>query len=772
MNALCLSVVLTALSGAVPPDLIPPQEEQGDALPAGAIARLGTWCFPPAPKEYPLALAPNGKLLAVMSYRNIILLKAPTSYVVRRIPAAVASPAFLSFSPDSKTLALLDSGNVVHLWDLATGKERGQLRYPLLQHNDDPLAALSFSANGKYLAGISKAARWPGYAVVWKIASGQRIVYVEMVHNRNVGAALSPDGKLLATCGQAAGPDFVAKRGKMIYLWDVKTSQLVRKLKTQGVSFHTGAAFSPDGKTLAAIADQSTIIIWDVAKGKELRHFACSRSAKPLIQFSRDGKVLAVATEEGVIQLWNTATWKRTSSSEVPDRRILGLGFPARGKALAFGKEDGEICLWDAASGERLAPSGSHRTAITGIVFTADGKSVLTADIQGQVCRWNRATNKEAAHYLLKNAGPQALSPRWHRQVVLSPDGRYAAADVGLSEDRVLLWKLSTGAIIRDYKGPKDWIAGSLAFSADGRFLGALSDYDKTLFVWDTAGVKLIRRLKTEPGRIWDPGFGYLAFSPHGRLAAASFPQNGNKHRRLEQVRCWRVDTGKEVFTAKNEPGPVAFSSDGKLIAAAGGQVVVVYDTARGTERRRLQGVKNISYLAFSPDSRTLAGAWTTPDWTRGGVVVWELATGGRRLLGAGHQGGVYSLAYSGDGCVLASGSTDATILLWDMTGRSLSTGRSPPKADALWSELNDRDVEVAFKAMGQLTANPALAMHLFRDRLKEDDELRGVRAVEVLEHLGTPEARQLLKTLAGGRPGATLTRAAGAALARLRAGG
>jgi hypothetical protein len=47
-------------------------------------------------------------------------------------------------------------------------------------------------------------------------------------------------------------------------------------------------------------------------------------------------------------------------------------------------------------------------------------------------------------------------------------------------------------------------------------------------------------------------------------------------------------------------------------------------------------------------------------------------------------------------------------------------------------------------------------------------EELRRVRAVEVLELIGTPEARRLLEELAGGEPAARLTREASSSLRRL----
>ena len=77
---------------------------------------------------------------------------------------------------------------------------------------------------------------------------------------------------------------------------------------------------------------------------------------------------------------------------------------------------------------------------------------------------------------------------------------------------------------------------------------------------------------------------------------------------------------------------------------------------------------------------------------------------------------------------------------------------------------------------MAKRGSGPVLEVQLrlkkIRDQLTSllltDEALRQSRAVEVLERIGTPEARRLLDKLAGGAPGALTTASARAALDRL----
>jgi hypothetical protein len=108
----------------------------------------------------------------------------------------------------------------------------------------------------------------------------------------------------------------------------------------------------------------------------------------------------------------------------------------------------------------------------------------------------------------------------------------------------------------------------------------------------------------------------------------------------------------------------------------------------------------------------------------------------------------------------------------------------------ARWiTDLDDNRFEVRERAAGELEKAGASAVGALRKALENrptlevrqratqivakqsqlsPERLRQLRAVEVLEHIGTLEARQILKTLAAGAPKARLTQEAEASLDRL----
>jgi WD40 repeat protein len=164
-----------------------------------------------------------------------------------------------------------------------------------------------------------------------------------------------------------------------------------------------------------------------------------------------------------------------------------------------------------------------------------------------------------------------------------------------------------------------------------------------------------------------------VAFSPDGKtLASAGMDRT---------VRLWDVATGSELRALAGFPGSVssvAFSPDGRLLATKGyGENVSVWDVASGTQVRALPPCIWESGIAFSRDGNTLFyGAWDTsaaPGRYDSVIRRYDLRAGAELGPLVGHGGFAWSVAVSPDGKMLASGSEDGTMRLWDVaTGQGV----------------------------------------------------------------------------------------------------
>jgi RNA polymerase sigma factor (sigma-70 family) len=743
-----------------------------------------------------VAVSPDGKAVAVIvsgAAEPVVVYDLASGKVLRRFGSAGQRSDCL-YSPDGRCLAVFRWTNTIDLWDPATGK----LLHTLSGH-EELVWSVAFSSDGKTLVSASddKTIRF------WDTATGKQVR--QITHTSRVGKlALSSDGKVLASIDQTRG-----EKGNMrwwrpdhrVRVWDVSTGNELRQLAMPAKEVSPGVeagflslAFAPDGRTLAAgaIVDGS-LRVWDAATGRELRQMTDFSGTVGALAISADGKILAAAHGNTNLRLIDLATGKDLVPTPGHQGGVGSVAVTADGRTVVTAGGDETVRSWDPATGRQLRQRALGEGSRDSRVLPG-GRSYLTAGRDKVFRIHDLETGKEQAVFRSQDLYHWALSPDRKTFASAGPGKAVQLADTGTGQLRHSL---------------ADVDAAGMAFTADNRLL-AVWDQQKVVTVWDVATGKKLRQF-TSPA----PDDGPLAangplpytaaLSPDGGLIAFGFQAVSDAHRVLPVV---DTISGKEICHF-----PVA--EDG------------------------------VMRLEFSPDGKSLA--WS--GWRDGTVYLGEVVTGGVRRRFVGHGGDVSCLAFSADGKTLVSGSQDTTAMVWDLTGRlAAADQRVGPLSDAAlkaaWDALAGKDADVAYRSAQQLAADSARSVPYIRERLRPvaiaeakrltrliaelDDEafevrekaatqlaklggaalpalrealdglpspearrrieqliekqeprdwassgerLLAWRALEVLERVGTPEARRMLQALADGAPGAPLTQDAKATLSRLDGG-
>lgn len=481
--------------------------------------------------------------------------------------------------------------------------------------------------------------------------------YLEGHTNQAFAVAFSPNGQILAS-GDFDGT---------ILLWDVATGKQIGQPLTGHTDTIYSLAFSPDGKTLAS--SSNTIMLWDVETGKPIGEALKMDTTDAAIRvaFSPDGKTLASGSTDSTIMLWDVSTGKRIGKPLTGHTdSVISVVFVQNGKTLASGSADNTIRFWDVATGQPIGePLTGHTNMVTSLATNPTGEILASASMDGSIIVWDVATGSPIGEPL-----------RGHDDIItsvaISPDGLNVVS--GSADQSIKMWGIGLGVSF-DIVTPR--VIGrvnALTLSPDGKTL-AVADNSSSVILLTTEHTNPIgKRISSQT-----EGLTTMSLSPDGKILA-------NTGLYSDTIVLVDVTTGNPIgqpLTGHTDTiWGLAFSPDSKTLASGGMDGSIrLWDVATGKPiGQPLIGHTDTIYsLAFSPDGKTLASGYN--DKT---IILWDLKTGkpiGQPL--SGHTDAVISIAFSPDGKTLASGGgfPDNTIRLWDVaTGKPVGqplTGRT-----------------------------------------------------------------------------------------------
>jgi WD40 repeat protein len=409
-------------------------------------------------------------------------------------------------------------------------------------------------------------------------------------------------------------------------------------INTDGNSIIT-ICFSPDSKLLVSGDSENRIHVWDVQTGIEYFKLNIDNSLVKVLCIP-DGAKIITASSNGDISIWDLKTGNKLNMTR-NNGDIVDIAISRDGKNLVSGNKDGQIRLSDSSTGQ-LKSIAQHENSISRVSFSPDGKQIASSSINGVVLVWDIDSNETN----------QLITGTSELHLTYSPDSKWIVT--GGNDGSIIIWdSISLEKVKTMYQ---DKSITAMNFSSDGKFLISAADDDQVK-IWNTESFKEMYTLNTfgaahsvqfSPDNQYFVVGGYDCYTRVYKLGGTD---------RMGHLRVYGISS----FPNENQINQVSFSPDGKSIASASKEGLVIVPLIRTNYFYQDSQVWNVD---FNKDNNLLVTS------SRDGTAkVWELKRG-QEILRLTHTDWVNHAEFSPDGKFIVTASSDHTAKLWRISDR------------------------------------------------------------------------------------------------------
>ena len=652
-------------------------------LPEGAIGRLGQGGL------RDVGFSPDGSYLAVVTEIGFWLYDTATMAPRALWGTERGMSNVVTFSNDTQWIASGDQDGIVKIWDTRDGQCVTKIDWGSTRRLDD-VSHVYFSSDGQYLA-----ASGFGHSTVyaWRTNSETPIAsftvedpkfddYAKKFdanYDRNFPIAFSPDSNLFAF---VSSPDTVT-------ISDIDTGKDVAQLTGHTAPLHS-LLFSPCGQYLAGANLGATVQVWNIRNESVEMMPTAYDGGRVRLAYTTNGMLRIADIHRNKVVISDASKGEQLDVFETVGYTDRASRFSNDGTQFAVCSTGGDVEVWKMGTPPTVALFSGFKSTAYSVAFLQEGKTLVSNHwgTTGKVF-WDVASRKTQ-----RALPPLTKRNALQRDMALSPCEELLAVDTG--EANIEVWHIPSETLVAELTEHENRKI-TLAFSPTGEYLVSGGWADE-VYVWDVAVWEKRHSLAAHTESVED-----ITFHPDGKLFVTS-SRDGT-------AQLWNVETGEQVAPLplpdvledatryRGEPEEIervinggnlqwkrhqhiesiVFSPCGTLIAGGLGtwladgltNEIRLWNTETLETRMIIlpsQGTIRPWALTFSPRGRYLvSGAWWCSGLDKAPIRIWEVATGEHIHTFWAHSTDVQDVAFSPDGSLLASGSFDGTVLLWDM---------------------------------------------------------------------------------------------------------
>lgn len=653
-------------------------------LPEGAIGRLGKG------ELRDVGFSPDGSYLAVATEIGFWLYDTTTMAPRALWGAERGMSNVVTFSNDMQWIASGDQDGMVKVWDTQDGQCVTKIDWGSTRRLDD-VFHVHFSSDGQHLA-----ASGVGHSAVYAWRTDRETPIVSFTvedpklddyrkkdadYDRQFPIAFSRDSNLFA---------FVSSP-HTVTISDINTGKAIAELTGHTAPLHS-LLFSRCGQYLAGANLGATVQIWDIQNESFVMPPTTYEGNRVRLAYTADETLRVADVHRNKVVIWDASKGEKLDVFETEGYTDRASRFSSDGTRFAVCSTCGNVQIWKEGPPSTVTLFSGFKSTAESVVFLQNGSTLISNHwgTTGKVF-WN-VGSRETQRIFPPLTGRTSF---FQKGMTLSPCEELLAVDT--SNANIEVWHIPSETLSAELT-EHETRRITLTFSPTGEYLvsGGWSD---EVYVWDVKFWEKRHSLTAHTGSVEA-----IAFHPDGKRFVTS-SRDGT-------ARLWNVETGgqiaplplpdvlEDITLYRGEPQEIervinggnlewkqhqhiqsiVFSPCGTLIAGGLGtwladgltNEIRLWDPATLETQMIIlpsQGTIRPWALAFSPCGRYLvSGAWWCQGLDKAPIRIWEVATGEHIHTFWAHSTDVQDVAFSPDGTLLASGSFDGTVLLWDMT--------------------------------------------------------------------------------------------------------
>ena len=282
----------------------------------------------------------------------------------------------VALSADGMLLATGSEGGFVQIWDVTDGTIVSELRPtndPNGHAHSATVWAIEFADNDQSLITASD----DNQVKVWDMKTFKSTAAFPWVGSVR-SAAVTRSGKLVVLGDQYGDVGFL----------DLAAGGIPLDKSYKMNNSITGVAFSEDEKSVASVASDGSMIVYDITMARKRYNLFNHKGPVYGVAFSHDGTEIATGGWDKNVVITDLGTSDVKATFKAHDEGVTSVAYSPCGRMLATSGDDGCTKIWNIAEQTVMKEFAQHKGPVHVARFSRDGKTLATGGRDGKVLVW------------------------------------------------------------------------------------------------------------------------------------------------------------------------------------------------------------------------------------------------------------------------------------------------------------------------------------------------------------------------------------------------